>query len=46
MQLGLSLQNVQRLKALKQQCLIEDRFLYHGRVKALADGLREGGLKI
>lgn len=27
-------------------CFDRGRFLYHGRVAALADGLREGGLKV
>jgi large subunit ribosomal protein L18 len=33
-------------KGVKQACFDRGRFLYHGRVKALAEGLREGGLQI
>lgn len=38
----------QRAKSLGIEAAVFDRgsFLYHGRVKALAEGLREGGLKI
>lgn len=37
-----------RAKGLGVESAVFDRgsFLYHGRVKALVDGLREGGLKI
>jgi large subunit ribosomal protein L18 len=33
-------------KGVQQACFDRGRFLYHGRVKSLADGLREGGLNI
>ena len=33
-------------KGVKIACFDRGRFLYHGRVKALAEGLREGGLQI
>lgn len=38
----------QRAKNIGTQAVVFDRgkYLYHGRVKALAQGLREGGLKI
>ncbi|HPL92823.1 MAG TPA: 50S ribosomal protein L18, partial [bacterium] len=37
----------EKAKALKVTDVVFDRsgYLYHGRVKALADGAREGGLK-
>ena len=37
-----------RAKSLGIEAAVFDRgcFLYHGRIKALAEGLREGGLKI
>lgn len=43
---GLSL--AKKAQALGIETVVFDRghFLYHGRVKALADGLREGGLKV
>jgi large subunit ribosomal protein L18 len=43
---GLAL--AKRAQEKKVVAVVFDRgsFLYHGRVKALADGLREGGLKI
>lgn len=33
-------------KGVKQAVFDRGRFLYHGRVKALAEGVREGGLQI
>lgn len=33
-------------KGVKKACFDRGRFLYHGRVKALVDGLRAGGLQI
>ena len=33
-------------KGVKEVVFDRGSFLYHGRVKAFADGLREGGLKI
>ena len=32
-------------KGIKQVCFDRSGYLYHGRVKSLADGAREGGLK-
>ena len=45
-QVGLEL--AKRAQSLGVQAAVFDRgsFLYHGRVKAVAEGLREGGLKI
>ena len=33
-------------KGIKQVCFDRGSYLYHGRVKALADGMRSGGVKI
>ena len=33
-------------QGIKAACFDRGRFLYHGRVNALAEGLREGGLQI
>jgi len=33
-------------KGVKKACFDRGRFLYHGRVKALVEGLRTGGLQI
>lgn len=45
---GVGKELAKRAQAKGIEAAIFDRggFLYHGRVKALADGLREGGLKI
>lgn len=45
---GVGKELAKRAQAKGIQAAVFDRggFLYHGRVKALADGLREGGLKI
>ena len=42
---GMELAN--KAKAIKVESCVFDRsgYLYHGRVKALADGAREGGLQ-
>ena len=45
-EVGLELAKRALLKGIKQVCFDRGRFLYHGRVKELAEGLREGGLKI
>jgi large subunit ribosomal protein L18 len=33
-------------KGVKKACFDRGRFLFHGRVKALADGLRAGGIQV
>ena len=33
-------------KGIKEACFDRGSFLYHGRIKALADAIREGGIKI
>jgi len=33
-------------KGIKKLVFDRNGFLYHGRVKAIADGLREGGLQV
>jgi large subunit ribosomal protein L18 len=44
-QVGLALANVCKQKNITQVVFDRNGFLYHGRVKAVADGAREGGLK-
>lgn len=45
---AVGLELAKKAQALGIDTVVFDRghFLYHGRVKALADGLREGGLKV
>jgi large subunit ribosomal protein L18 len=43
---GVELAARAKSKGVEQAVLDRGGFLYHGRVKALAEGLREGGLKI
>ncbi len=43
---GLELAKRAKDRGIEHVVLDRGRFLYHGRVKALADGLREGGLRI
>lgn len=45
---AVGLQLAKKAQGLGIETVVFDRghFLYHGRVKALADGLREGGLKV
>ena len=45
-QVGLELAKRSLEKGIKQVCFDRGQFLYHGRVKELAEGLREGGLKV
>jgi len=45
-QVGKELAKRAQEKGVSEVTFDRGRFLYHGRVKALADGLREGGLKI
>ena len=44
----IGLELAKKAQGLGIQAVVFDRghFLYHGRVKSLADGLREGGLKV
>ncbi len=44
-QVGLSLAQVALKKKIKEIVFDRGRFLYHGRVAAVAKGAREGGLK-
>jgi large subunit ribosomal protein L18 len=44
-QVGLALADVCKQKNITQVVFDRNGFLYHGRVKAVADGAREGGLK-
>jgi large subunit ribosomal protein L18 len=43
---GMELSKRSLKKGISEACFDRGRFLYHGRVKLFADGLREGGLKI
>lgn len=43
---GIELAKRAKSKGIEQAKFDRGRFLYHGRVKALAEGLREGGMKI
>ncbi len=43
---GLELAKLALEKGITRAAFDRGRFLYHGRVKALAEGLREGGLQI
>lgn len=45
-QVGLELARRAKDKGIEQAMFDRGSFLYHGRVKSLAEGLREGGLKI
>jgi len=45
-QVGQELAKKAQEKGITEAVFDRGRFLYHGRVKALAEGLREGGLKI
>lgn len=44
--MGMAIAELALEKGIKQVVFDRNRFLYHGRVKALADGAREKGLKI
>lgn len=44
-QVGLALARICKEKNISQVVFDRNGFLYHGRVKAVADGAREGGLK-
>lgn len=44
--LGMVIAEMALEKGIKQVVFDRNRFLYHGRVKAIADGAREKGLKI
>ena len=44
-QVGLALARVCKEKNITQVVFVRNGFLFHGRVKAVADGAREGGLK-
>lgn len=44
--LGMLLANLAKNKKLTQAIFDRGRYAYHGRIKAFAEGLREGGLKI
>lgn len=44
--LGLLLASLAKSKKLTKAILDRGRYSYHGRIKAFAQGLREGGLKI
>lgn len=43
---GLELASRAKEKGIESAVFDRGSFLYHGRVKSLADGLREGGLKV
>lgn len=43
---GVQLAKLALEKGVKEVCFDRGSYLYHGRVKALADGLRTGGLKV
>lgn len=43
---GLELAKRALEKGVQEVCFDRGRFLYHGRVKALAEGLRAGGLQV
>jgi len=43
--LGKALAELARSKGIEKAVFDRNRYRYHGRVKALADGAREGGLK-
>lgn len=45
-EVGKELANRARKQGVEQVIFDRGQYLYHGRVKALADGLREGGLKV
>lgn len=44
-QVGMELGKLAKEKGVSEVFFDRGKFLYHGRVSALADGLREGGLK-
>ena len=46
MQIGVELAKRALEKGIKQVCFDRGSYLYHGRVKALAEGMRSGGVKI
>ena len=43
---GVELSNIAKKNGIKEAIFDRGRYSYNGRVKALAEGLREGGLKI
>jgi large subunit ribosomal protein L18 len=43
---GLALAQKAKIAGVQKACFDRGSFLYHGRVKALAEGIREGGIQI